>query len=353
MLVFKHVIDADWRINMKAIQVVKPGDVRLVNRETPRIQKEDQVLMKVRAAGICGSDIHVLHGTNPVAVYPLVPGHEISGEVVDTGSAVSRLKSGDRVILEPITYCGSCYACKKGRQNVCESLRVNGAHVDGGFQEYLLATEKQLHKIPDSISFEQAALIEPYTIGTQANWRGGVTANDVVLVYGAGPIGLIVLDTARSIGASCIVSEVGQARRKAAQTFGADLVINPLEEDLENVVAEFTNNMGPNVIFEAAGVNALFEQAIKIASPAGTIVVMNLSVNPAAVAMAPIVKKELNIVGTRLQNNKFREVIDSFSNKLDNVNKLVTHTFDFKDFQRAFSAFEDRDSGVCKIVLTF
>lgn len=338
---------------MKAIQVVKPGDVRLVEREIPSVHKADQVLMKVRAAGICGSDIHVAHGTNPVAIYPLVPGHEISGEVVDIGSAVSRLRKGDRVILEPITYCGECYACKKGRQNVCESLQVNGAHVDGGFQEYLLTTEKQLHKIPDGVSFIQATLVEPYTIGAQANWRGGVTEDDIVLIYGAGPIGLVVLDTARSASATCIVSEISPARRAAAKKFGADLVINPLGENLEKIVAEFTNNSGPNVIFEAAGVNSLFEQAIKIVSAAGTVVAMNLSVNPAAVAMAPIVKKEINIVGSRLQNNKFRQVIETFPDKLNKVNMLITHTFDFEDFQRAFTAFEDRNSGVCKIVLTF
>lgn len=338
---------------MKAIQVVKPGDVRLADRDVPKITTPDQVLVKVKAAGICGSDIHVLHGTNPVALYPLVPGHEIAGEVAETGGGVTGLKKGDRVVLEPIVYCGKCYACKKGRQNVCEALRVNGAHVDGGFQEYFTASERQLHKIPEGISFQQAALIEPYTIGAQANWRGGVAEGEAVLIYGAGPIGLIVLDTAKSLGAVCAVSEISPSRIEMAKKFGADLVINPLEEDLEGAIAKFTDNTGPNVIFEAAGGNALFEQAVKIASTAGTIVAMNLSVDPAAVAMAPIVKKELNIVGTRLQNNKFNEVISSFPDKLDKVNMLMTHTFDFRDYQKAFAAFEDKNSGACKIVLTF
>lgn len=338
---------------MKAVQVVGPGNVRIINRDIPKIKYDDQVLLKVKAAGICGSDIHVVHGTNPVAIYPLIPGHEIAGEVEETGSAVHSLKKGDRVILEPITYCGKCYACKKGRQNVCSSLQVNGAHVDGGFQEYMLVMENQLHKIPDGITFQQATLIEPYTIGAQANWRGSVTKNDVVLIYGAGPIGLIVLDTAKSIGASCIVSEVSHSRRELAEKLGADLVINPRENDLEKAVAKYTDDMGPNIIFEAAGVNALFEQAVKIASTAGTIVAMNLSVTPASVAMAPIVKKELNIVGTRLQNDKFKEVIETFPSKLDKVSMLMTHTFDFRDFENAFKVFEDKNSRACKIVLTF
>lgn len=338
---------------MKAIQVVKPGDIRLIDRDIPEIREDSQVLVKVMAAGICGSDIHVAHGTNPVAVYPLVPGHEIAGVVEKTGGGVRGLKSGDRVVLEPITYCGKCYACRKGRQNVCESLRVNGAHIDGGFQEYMLAEEKQLHKIPEGISYQQAALIEPYTIGAQASWRGGVTAGDTVLVYGAGPIGLIALDTAKSLGAVCIVSEISPFRREMAGKFGADLVIDPQNEDLESIVAKYTNNTGPNVIFEAAGGNALFEQAVKLASTAGTVVAMNLSVSPAAIAMAPIVKKELNIVGTRLQNNKFPEVISSFASRLDKINMLLTHTFDFRDFQKGFAAFEDKNSKACKIVLTF
>lgn len=338
---------------MKSIQVVKPGDVRLIDKEIPDISRSSQVLIKVMAVGICGSDVHVVHGTNPVAVYPLVPGHEVAGEVVRTGSGVSHLKKGDRVVLEPIIYCGTCYACKKGRQNVCASLKVNGAHVDGGFQEYMLAEERQLHKIPEGVSLQQATLIEPYTIGAQANWRGGVTKEDVVLVYGAGPIGLIALDTAKSIGAACIVSEVSPVRRELAKKMGADLVIDPHKEDLEQIIGRYTNGGGPNVIFEAAGANALFEEAVKIVSAAGTIVVMNLSVNPAAIAMAPIVKKELNIVGTRLQNNKFREVIAAFPSKLDRVDMLLTHTFEFKDFKKGLDAFEDKYSGACKIVLTF
>lgn len=242
---------------------------------------------------------------------------------------------------------------QKRRQNVCVSLQVNGAHVDGGFQEYMLVEERQLHKIPDGVSFQEAALIEPYTIGAQANWRGEVTRDDVVLVYGAGPIGLITLDTAKSIGASCIVSEVSPSRREMAKKFGADLVIDPQRENLEEAVGSFTGGTGPNVVFEAAGANSLFEQAVKIVSAAETIVAMNLSVTPAAIAMAPIVKKELDIVGTRLQNNKFREVIDSFPSKLDRVNMLLTRTFDFKDFQKGFDVFEDKNSGACKIVLTF
>lgn len=338
---------------MNAIQVAGPGDMRLIERTVPSIEKPDDVLIKVRTAGICGSDAHILHGTNPVAIYPLVPGHEIAGEIVEIGSAVSRLQKGDRVVLEPITYCGECYACRKGRQNVCSNLRVNGAHVDGGFQEYFRASQKQLHKFPEGITFEQAALIEPFTIGAQANWRGGVTKGDTVLIYGAGPIGLITLETAKSLGAVCLVSEISQARREMAGKFGADLVINPEKDDLRSKVAAFTDNMGPNVIFEAAGANSLFEQAVDLASAAGTVVAMNLMVSPASIAMAPIVKKELNIVGTRLQNNKFQEVIASFPKKLDKVDMLSTHFFNYRDFREAFDTFGDKNSGACKIVLIF
>lgn len=338
---------------MKAIQVVKPGDVRIVELDMPKIETENQVLVKVHAGGICGSDIHVSHGTNPVATYPRIIGHEIAGEVVEIGGGVKDLKKGDRVVLEPITYCGECYACKKSRQNVCASLKVNGAHVDGGFQEYIVAADKQLHKIPDVLTYPQAALIEPYTIGAQTNWRAGVTKGDVVLVCGAGPIGLIAMDVAKGLGATCIVSEVNPYRLEMAKKFGADLVIQPQQEDLGEAVAKFTNNMGPNVVFEATGVNALFEQAVKIASQAGTVVTLALNTTPASICMADIVKKELAIVGTRLQNYKFKEVIESFPNKLDKVDMLMTHTFHFEDFKEAFRIFEDKNEQACKIVLTF
>jgi len=172
---------------MKAIQVPEPGEMELIDKPLPEISSSEDVLVKVEAVGICGSDMHIFHGTSPVAVYPRVLGHEVVGSVVATGSDVTDLSLGDHVVLDPIEYCGTCYACRLGRGNVCQTLKVRGVHVDGGFQEYFCVSAENLHRIPAEISFPRAVMIEPYTIGYQAVWRGGVLSGDLVLIYGARP----------------------------------------------------------------------------------------------------------------------------------------------------------------------
>lgn len=338
---------------MKAIQVVKANEMRLIEKDMPKIENDNEVLVKVMATGICGSDVHIYHGTSPVATYPRVIGHEVVGQVVEVGSMVSTLRIGDRVIMEPIEYCGECYACKQGRGNVCQDLKVKGVHVDGGFQEYICTSEEKLHVIPDEVSYKQAVMIEPYTIGCQANWRAGVLPGDIVLIYGAGPVGLIVLDTAKELGATCIISDINDQRLAFAKEFGADYTFNPLRDQVEEKVRELTGGMGANVVFDAVGIPAIFVNAIKIASVAGRVVSMAFTDEPTPISMLEITKKELNVVGTRHQTKKFKEVIEGFASRIDKVDKLITHEFHFTEYEKAFKLSEDKNSNAGKIVLTY
>lgn len=338
---------------MKAIQVVKANEMRLIEKDMPKIENDNEVLVKVMATGICGSDVHIYHGTSPVATYPRVIGHEVVGQVVEVGSMVSTLRIGDRVIMEPIEYCGECYACKQGRGNVCQDLKVKGVHVDGGFQEYICTSEEKLHVIPDEVSYKQAVMIEPYTIGCQANWRAGVLPGDIVLIYGAGPVGLIVLDTAKELGATCIISDINDQRLAFAKEFGADYTFNPLRDQVEEKVRELTGGMGANVVFDAVGIPAIFVNAIKIASVAGRVVSMAFTDEPTPISMLEITKKELNVVGTRHQTKKFKEVIENFASRIDKVDKLITHEFHFTEYEKAFKLSEDKNSNAGKIVLTY
>jgi 2-desacetyl-2-hydroxyethyl bacteriochlorophyllide A dehydrogenase len=340
-------------IDMKAIQVVKPHEMRLVEKEMPRIGRNHEVLVKVMATGICGSDVHIYHGTSPVATYPRVIGHEVVGRVVETGNTVNTLKIGDRVVMEPIEYCGKCYACRHERGNVCQNLKVKGVDVDGGFQEYICLPEELLHAIPDEVSYKQAVMIEPYTIGCQANWRGRVLADDVVLIYGAGPVGLIVLDIAKSLGAVCIISDINDRRLVIAKEFGADYTLNPMMDIVEEKVRELTNGMGANVVFDAAGIPTIFAEALRIASVAGRVVSMAFTDEPAIVSMLEITKKELDVVGTRHQTKKFKEVIKDFPDRIAKVNRLITHEFHYSEYEKAFQLSDDKTSDAGKIVLTY
>jgi L-gulonate 5-dehydrogenase len=338
---------------MKAIRAFGPHDVQMVELPMPEITNPTDVRIKVKAGGVCGSDIHVWHGTNIYAVYPLNLGHEISGVVESAGAEIEDLKPGDKVVLEPFQCCGKCYACGRGRPNVCHSLQVYGAHIDGGFCEYLVSPRKNFHKVPDSLSFEQAAMIEPYTIAAQCVWRADVRAGDMVLIHGAGPLGLIVADTVSRMGATVIVSEVNENRLQSAKIFGASHLINPKEQNFNQEIMKITDGMGPNVIFEATGVPALLSESMPLASVAGRIVPLAFGAQPIPIAFSEINKKELTILGSRHQTFKFKPVIENFARHSDKIEQLITGVYAADDFMRAFEAFTEADTKHRKVVLRF
>lgn len=339
---------------MKAIVVRGAMDMVMEDRPMPQITAPGQVLVRVHAAGICGSDVHVYHGTNPFAKYPVVLGHEASGEIVETGPAVSDLKAGDSVVFEPIRYCGKCYACRTGHHNVCRELKVLGCIVDGIFQEYVVMPRSQVYQFDASkMTYQQAALCEPYTIGAQATSRGDVQPGDLVLVHGAGPIGLIVADVAKSKGAKVIISEPNEKRLEMAKAFGLDYPVNPMKQDLDQFISDLTEGEGVNVIFDAAGVPAIIAHAVGQLSPAGRFVPMTFGKEPIPVDFKTINAKQLTILGTRHQYQKFPEIVELLPQKLDHVDMLTTHIFPAEEYKKAFDTLADPGSGACKVVLTF
>jgi len=232
-------------------------------------------------------------------------------------------------------------------------MKVYGVHADGGFCEYFVADECKFHKIPDSLSFPQAVMIEPYTIAAQSTWRGNVQKDDFVLIHGAGPIGLVIADMAKSMGAVTIVSEVNEYRLGLAGDIGADYTINPVKENLKDRLNEITNDMGPNVIFEATGVPALFTEAVELVSEAGRIVPLAFISDPTPINIALVCKKEIGILGTRLQTFKFASVIEKFEQYLGCADRLITGVYPAEQFQQVFNELTDPKSTHCKVILTF
>jgi len=193
---------------MKAICVTAPNQLIIEERPKPAISHDDEVLIKVKAGGICGSDIHIYHGTSSVATYPRVIGHEIVGEIEARGASVYQFSIGDRVIIDPVISCGDCYQCRIGRSNVCGKLQVRSVHVDGGYQEYVVVPAKSIYHIPDHLSWEEAVMIEPFTIAEQVCSRAELKADDVVFIMGAGPVGLSILKRVKLSGATCYISDI-------------------------------------------------------------------------------------------------------------------------------------------------
>lgn len=338
---------------MKAVQVRKAYDLVINEVEQPKIVAETDVLVKTKRVGICGSDMHIYHGTNPLATLPRVVGHEVTGEVVEVGLGVTTLNVGDHIVVEPISYCGECYACRKGRPNVCEQLSVFGVHEDGGMREYFVLPEKQLHAVDLTLSWDEAVMAEPYTIGAQATWRGGVGAGDTVLIQGAGPIGICILKFAKLHGAKVMMSDLSAERLAFAKENGADVTVQANVEDVRKRVTEWTAGEGANVVIDAVCLPMTFELGIDVVSPAGTVVVLGFDARPAQIPQLLITKKEITIVGSRLQTNQMPKVVELLNSGKLTHDGLVTHTFPLEDVQEAFTFVENNPDKVRKAVIVF
>ncbi|MDN5708352.1 MAG: zinc-binding alcohol dehydrogenase family protein [Planococcus sp. (in: firmicutes)] len=338
---------------MKAVQVPKAHEMKIIEQDRPQLQNPEDVLVRVKRVGICGSDMHIFHGSNPLATYPRVVGHEVAGEVVETGKAVASLKEGDHVVVEPINYCGECYACHKGRPNVCEKLSVFGVHEDGGMREYIVLPEKQLHAVDKQLDWDEIVLAEPYTIGAQAVWRGQVEKGDTVLIQGCGPIGICILKLAKIAGATVYMSDLSEERLKFAQENGADKVINAGAASVKEKVLEFTNGAGVNVVIDAVCIPSTVELSIDVVSPAGSVVVLGFTEQPSAIPQLPITKKEVTIVGSRLQTHQFGPVVKYLNSGELTSGGLITHKFKLDDVKEAFSFVENNPDKVRKALIVF
>lgn len=338
---------------MKAIKVIKPFEVKIVDIEKPKITSDDDVIIKVTSGGICGSDIGIWNGSNSLATYPRIIGHEFGGIVSEVGKKVKNIKIGDKVAIDPVVSCGECYACKIGRYNVCSTLEVMGVHRDGGFSEYIKVPEKNVHKFKADFDEKLLGIVEPYTIGMQINNRLEITEDDKVLIMGAGPIGITAMQVAKGRNAKVIMTDIVKERLERALDMGADEVVLVNEENLEERIDKFTKGEGIPVIIDTVCTPVSFENSVKMACPAGRIVVIGLKNQPSQITMAEITKKELTIVGSRLNKDCFELVIDEFENKKVTPEKLVTHSFNFTDIDKALNLIKEKPGEVLKVVLNF
>lgn len=339
---------------MKGIQIVKPEQLRIIEMDVPELDDTNNVLVRIKAAGICGSDVGIYHGTNAAATYPRVIGHEMVGEVVQTTSSAKKVKVGDRVIIDQVTSCGHCWACRHNRPNVCQQLRVRGVHIDGGYREYMAVPDTDCYLLPDGLRYEDAVLIEPTTIALQACSRAQITPDDEVLILGVGALGSRMLSIARLSGARIIVADVVDERLKEALENGADHAVNLMKEDLdERLKAYTTDAYGPTLSIDCACTKDSLGTLIRVSGNAGRIITMGFSVAPTEVTNFGITSKELDIRGSRLQNKKFQDAIDLIREGKIDLDHRISHTFHFLEAQKAFDFNDSRDPSIRKIVLTF
>ncbi len=338
---------------MKAIKVIEPYKVEIVEIPKPEIIKDDDVIIRVTSGGICGSDIQIWNGTNSLATYPRIIGHEFGGIVEAVGKGVTKVKAGDKAAVDPVVSCGHCYACEIGRPNVCSSLEVLGVHRDGGFAEYVKADESNVHRFNSDFNEILLGLVEPYTIGVQINSRAKISKDDLVLIMGSGPIGICAMQVAKQNGARVMMTDILKPRLDRAKVMGADEVVLISEDRLEDRIEKFTSGKGIPVIVDTVCTPSSLEESVKLAGQAGRVVCIGLKNAPSAISMAEITKKELTIVGSRLNNNCFDQVIEGFEKGYLQPELLMTDVYSFRDITDAIRIIQEYPQNVLKVVLKF
>jgi L-gulonate 5-dehydrogenase len=297
--------------------------------------------------------MHIIHGDNAFVRFPRITGHEFAGVIDAVGEGVTDVAVGDRVCVDPVISCGTCYPCRINRPNVCSALEVIGVHRNGGFEEFVSVPVANVHKLPEHIGLDAAALVEPYTIAANVLDRMQPHPGDRLLILGAGVIGMTILQMARALGIEeIIVTDVINERLTAAKELGATHVLNSREQEVEKEVLALTQGEGVPLIADAACVPALLPQMLRLASPAGRIGLLGFSVQPSELVQLEVIKKELTLVGSRLSNRKFPEVLKLMeSGRLDPL-ALVSHRLPLSDMPNAIDMLDHRPEEARKVLIS-
>ena len=343
---------------MKAAFFYGKEDIRLHEINIPNI-KEDEILIEIRACGICGSDVRSYYkGVEGRYKIPLILGHEVSGQVFKIGGKIDNFAIGDRVAVAPIYGCGKCSFCLSGQENLCKEVMVFGCNLDGAFAEYMKIPVRAIQrgalvKIPDELSDEEAALIEPFSCCLHGVLRANVRPGDTILVIGAGPIGLAHTKLLRLLGASYIIaSDVVDSRLEVAKKFGADMTINPQREDSLAKIKELTEDKGADAVIVAVGNPEAITQGLKMVRRGGTVVLFGGCPPNTVVQVDPnfIHYSDTVIVGSiDATMDEFRRAA-SLVSAID-VKPFITHRFPLESIKDAMEMSKSREA--LKVVIKF
>jgi len=310
---------------MRRVVTVGLRQVELQDGPEPTVGP-GEVLVAVEVVGLCGSDIHFYLGDYPYVNYPRTQGHEFVGLVEELGEGVEGLALGQRVAIEPLMPCGTCLPCRRGHSNCCTRMQTVGVQVDGGLCERIALPASIVYPT-DDLPADVAVLSEPFSIAEHAVARSRLERGDQVVVFGAGPVGQAILVVAVDHGARVLLVDPLPSRLAMARSFGAEATVNALDEDVEAGISAWTDGDGPVCIFEASGVPAVLESAVRVVGASGTIVVVGLSTEPACLPLISFTRKELNVLGSRNNLGVFRQAVETVERHASTIGGLVTHRY--------------------------
>ena len=338
---------------MKALRYLGPEKLKVEDVPTP-VPQRGEVLIRVRACGICGSDVHGYYGLTGRRIAPMTMGHELSGEVCELGDNASRFAIEDRVIAQPINFCGECVHCKRGLTMLCLNKKFFGVlSENGAMAEYVAVPEKLLYRLPDQSSFYEGALVEPYAVAYGAVKRAGDIAGKTVLVIGAGTIGLCVLQLIKQKKPGLvIVSDLSAARLKTAMKLGADKGINSQEEDFLEVVLSATNGDMIDLSIECVGVQSSANQSIRCLKPAGTSVWVGMSQKEMTINMQDIVCSARSILGSfNYTHEEFGQAAEIVASGRLNTSEMITKVVSLDEAVNVFPQIHDNPDDYKKVIV--
>lgn len=341
---------------MKEVVVTEPHKFEVREVPVPELANEDEVLIQMKSAGVCGSDHHIYHGLNPCSTYPRIPGHENAGVIAKVGSNVKHVKPGDHVIVDLISTCGTCYQCRIGRKNVCEHVKVRGSGADGGWREYFTAPAAEVYKIDEKVDWKDAALVEPYAIGAHCTNRARIVPEDTVFILGTGTIGSIILQTCKAKGCKTVICcDIDEKSLERAREYGADYVINSKTEDVVKRVAEITENHGVTVAFDSACFPGSLTMCMQpgILCNAGRMVPLGFSTAREEITQAMINQRELDIIGSRMSCFQFEPTIERMENHEFNTGGVATMFVKFSEIDKVFYNMDHPAPESKKMVILF
>lgn len=334
---------------MKAAVFMGQEDVQVLNVPKPSI-RADEVLIRVAYCGICGSDVTAYKTGNYVV--GLTIGHEFSGTIEKVGSKVENLTAGDKVTGSDVIPCGKCSFCLNGKPSLCESMEMPGVTINGAFAEFIKLPAWVVYKLPEEVSLLDASLVEPLACILHAIKLSSFKSSDSVLIQGAGPLGVLTLETLKKSGAGKVmVAEISDGRKRLAQDLGADIVIDPREENLPALIERQTNGLGVDVLFDTAGVPETLSENFTLIRKGGEIMVVGITEEPTPADFFTVVLNELTIKGIYCGFNEFPSAIEMLSKGMISAGKIITDVIELEEIsEKGFKPLM-KPINECKVVV--
>lgn len=329
-----------------------PGEITFHEIPIPEAG-EGQVLVRIHIIGICGSDIHVYHGKHPFTKYPVTQGHEVFGEIMALGKDVKDFTIGQKVTIEPQEYCGKCYPCTHGKYNLCEELKVMGFQTTGTASHYFAVDASKVTPIPENMGYEEGAMIEPLAVAVHAVRRAGDVAGLKIAVIGAGPIGNLVAQTAKGMGAAQVmVTDVSDYRLKLAKECGADFVVNTKDKEFGAAMLESFGTDKADIIYDCAGNDITINQAIRCARKGSTIILVAVFADMAKADLAVLNDHELDMNTTMMYRHEdYVKAIEMVEDGKIFLRPLMSRVFPFDQFKQAYEYIDANRETAMKILI--